>query len=408
MVPDPLYISPDRVLRLQLPERSDDIGMSLGEAERDLSILDTSSNFVNLTYADTHRFPPPPWSATVFTEAAAGGGQTYTPYRGDVQVRAELANTLCKTLGIGVDPDRNLVLTPGTQGALFAALAAIVGEGDTVLLPDPDYLSTERTIRLLNGRVETVPLIYNNGGAHLDTDTLTRLARNRPRALVFSNPNNPTGYVYDRDTLQVIANLATEYGITVIVDELYSRLVYDQTPFEHLAALADERDRIVTLLGPSKTESLSGYRIGCIVASSAISQSIEDIQSVTALRAPAYAQHLLAHWIRDDQDYVNTRIQEYQTLRDRAFDALSSADYFDVYRPEGTSYIFPTITKGKLHGQRVARKLLDDAHLIINPGYQFGRRAVNSFRLCFAQDEDVLEQSLKRLIRCMDSLVGEG
>lgn len=407
MAIDPRYYPPERVQRLQMPERIDDLGLSLGEAERELSILDTSNDFVNLTYADTHRFPPPSWSADVFARAAAGAGQTYTPYRGDERVRAELAGTLAAALGVEVDPARNLVVTPGTQGGLFAALAAIVGEGDTVLLPDPDYLSTERTIRFLNGQIETVPLVYNSRGAYLDQEALIRLARRGPRAMVFSNPNNPTGYVYDRDSLELIARLSAEYGITVIVDELYSRLVYDQTPFNHLVALAGDRDRIVTLLGPSKTESLSGYRIGCIVASADISQSIEDIQSITALRAPAYAQHLLAHWIKEDQAYVANRIQEYQALRDIAYKSLSSTGYFDVYLPRGTSYIFPTITRGNPSGQLVARHLLEDSRLIINPGYQFGRRSANSFRLCFAQDQRILEQSLQGLIRCMDTLVGE-
>jgi aspartate/methionine/tyrosine aminotransferase len=394
-----------RVERLQLPERSSQIGMSVGDAERELAILDAGPGMINLTYANTHRFPPPKWTEKTFADAAAGGGLTYTPYRGDVSVREQLAPSLTEFLGIDVDPTEHLVLTPGTQGALYAALAAIINPGDVVLLPDPDYLSTERTVRMLGGTVHPIPLFVGEDDAYLDLDALDRAMRLRPRVMVFSNPNNPTGYVYDEATIARIAALAAQYDVLLIADQLYSRLVYDGHPFHHLVAAPETFERTITLLGPSKTESLSGYRLGCLVAPPKLAQAVEDIQSVTALRAPAYAQHLLARWLRDDTDYLNERIREYQALRDTAVAALRSRPYLDVFSAGGTSYLFPRFRSVQPPDQEVASRLLKDAGLIINPGYQFGVGGVGAFRICFAQSEDELDDALSRMLTCLDQLV---
>ncbi len=407
MSTDPLFALPARLDRLQLPERALLIGSSVGAAERELSILDTSGQLLNLTYADTHRFPPPDWAITEFTRAATGQGQTYTPYRGDVGVLAAVAPAISEFLGIAVDPERELVLTPGTQGALFAALAAIVDDGDTVLLPDPDYLSTERTIRFFGGKVELIPLHTGADGARLDLDALAAAMRRGPKAMVFSNPNNPTGFVYDEATLHTIADLAAANDVLLVADQLYSRLVYDGTEFVHLAALPAARGRTVTLLGPSKTESLSGYRLGCLVAPAQLATAVEDVQSVSALRAPAYAQHVLSRWLRDDRDLLATRLKEYQALRDIAVTALGQRPYLDVFASQGSSYLFPRFVGVTIPDQIVATRLLSDAGVIVNPGYQFGPGGIGGFRLCVAQEEEAWQAALERILACLDVLVDE-
>jgi aspartate/methionine/tyrosine aminotransferase len=394
---------PLRLRRLAVPERAPLTGCSLAEAERRYQIFAEGEDLLNLTYADTKRFPAPSWAAEDFLAAARGGGEAYTPYRGDLGVREAVAPSVSAFLGVEVDPATELALTPGTQAGLFEALTTIVEEGDRVLLVDPDYLCNERILRFLGAEVDHVPLRYGAEGAALDLEHVEQGLRGGARLLVFSHPNNPTGAVYDAATVDRLAALLVEHDALALVDQLYARLVFDRAAFHHLVARPGMKERCVTLLGPSKTESMSGYRIGVLAAPSAIVDAVEDLQAVTAIRAPAYAQHTLVRWLRDDHEFVAQRIADYQALRDRTAQRLGALDFVELHRPQGTAYVFPRVL-GLGSDHEVAEALLAEARVIINPGFQFGPRGVGSFRLCFAQDEQVWDRALERIVGALERL----
>lgn len=399
--------TPARIERLSLPDRADLLGSSVRQAERELEAARSPERLLDLTYADTHRFPPPSWVLPAFAQAAEGGGMTYTPYRGDPTVRSAVAESLAGFLGAPVDPDRELILTPGSQGALFAALSSLVGQDTTVALVDPDYLSSERLLRYLGARVAPIPLRWEDPTRPPapDLDELRRVFRAGARVLLFSHPNNPTGMVYAGETIAGIAALACEEDVFVVVDELYSRLTYcDGEPFPHLRTEAGMSDRSITLLGPSKTESMSGYRVGVAVGPDEVIDRMEDVLSVSVLRAPAYAQHTLVPWLAADEDFVCQRITAYRRLRDSTVGRLRRSDLITVRPSHGTAYLFPDVSRVGTSDQQIALALKRDAGLLVNPGYQFGPRGTGHFRLCFAQDERVWTAALDRLVDTLEGL----
>src|SRR3984885_10481638 len=250
-----------RVLRMHMPERAGQIGMSVREADRWLNLDGGGRGLLDTTHFDTVRFPPPAWAAGVIGEAVASGELAYTPYRGHPGVLDTLAATLGGVLGVPLSPAENLALTPGTQASLFTTLSALVDEGDLVLAADPDYLFNERILAFLGARVQRVPVTRDDGGApRLDLAALAHACEKRPKLLLFTNPSNPAGFAYDAGTIDAIAELAERWDFRVVVDSLYCRLVYEEAPFQHLIARPGMRDRCVTLLGPSKTESMSRSR----------------------------------------------------------------------------------------------------------------------------------------------------
>jgi aspartate/methionine/tyrosine aminotransferase len=404
---DPTRTAP-RIARVQLPEYRPLLGMSVGEGERELERLTRGAGrpLLNLTYADTHRFPAPPWAIEQLVEAAAGRGPSYTAYRGDGEVRAAVAGSVGAFLGFEVDPERELILTPGSQAALSTALLALVEEGDRVVLPDPDYISSERLVRLAGGAVNRISLLHAGASGRLDPEEVAAAVGRDTRAILFSNPNNPTGAVYDLATLEAVAEIARERDLFVIADELYSRLVYDGREFVHIAALEGMRERTITLLGPSKTESMSGFRLGVAVGPAATVTAMEDLLGLTVLRAPAYAQWALVPWLRDDQSFVAERIQEYQALRDATVSAFKPLDFAELDLPGGTAYAFPSVAALGISDQDVAAALIEEAGVIVNPGYQFGRRGIGSFRICFAQEEAVWDDALSRISTTLRGLAG--
>src|SRR5690606_32580520 len=145
--------TPSRMQALMCDNLKGTIGLSLRAAERELEHETAGAAIFDLTYADTNRFPAPEWALDTFAAAASGGGMTYTPYRGDSVVVSDVAENVSSVLGLRYVDEANVMLAPGTQGALFVALASIIEPGDTVVLPEPDYLSTERTLRYLGAEV---------------------------------------------------------------------------------------------------------------------------------------------------------------------------------------------------------------------------------------------------------------
>jgi aspartate/methionine/tyrosine aminotransferase len=369
--------------------------------------LSTEMREFDLTYADTHRFPPPDWVVPSFVAAASGGGMTYTPYRGDAGVRRAVAEHLTGFLGLPVDPERELLLTAGTQGALFNALFTLVGPGDKVAHLDPDYLSTGPILDRLGAQVLRVGFDWHGSEPVIDYDALETAARAGARLLVFSNPNNPTGTVFPESDLRRLSDIAQRFEMLVLIDQLYCRLLYEGRPYTHLAALPGMKERTITLLGPSKTESMSGFRVGVMVVPASLAEPIEETQGLTYLRAPAYAQHTLARWLADDCDLVEGRLRDYAELRDLAYEQLAASPHVEPYLSQGTAYMFPAIRNVPAADLEVAQRLRQRG-VIVNPGTQFGPGWRDHLRICFAKSREELTEALGIVTDTLAAMAGAG
>jgi aspartate/methionine/tyrosine aminotransferase len=394
-----------RLRRTHAFDGAADLGMSGREADIELHLDGASRGLVDTTHFDVARFPPPDWALTSFVRAASRGASAYTGYRGGSEPRARCAGAIADLMGITVHPDRNLVLTPGTQGALFAALSALVDPGDRVALTDPEYLFSERILRFLGATVVRIPLVPGPQGLDPDLGRLAGAASDGGiRLFLTSNPNNPTGAVYSPAAVRGIAELAASHDFLVVVDELYCRLVYDGTPYAHLAGEPGMASRTVTLLGGSKTESLTGYRVGVAVASDEIADAIEQVIAISALRAPAYSQHVLTSWLRDDSEFVRDRVSQLRAIQRSTADRLQRIPGVTVQPGAGTAYLWPDVSALRISSLEVARLLRAEAGVIVSPGYQFGPSGATRFRICYAQDEARWEPALGRMADVLGAL----
>ncbi|WP_082498588.1 pyridoxal phosphate-dependent aminotransferase [Plantibacter sp. Leaf314] len=392
-----------RVARTHLTYRDAAPGLSVREADLSLRLDGGGHGLLDTTHFDTVRFPPPAWADEAIREAVATGAWAYTPYRGDPGVLADLATAIGGFLGSPVGPG-NLALTPGTQGALFTTLSSLVDEGDLVLLADPDYLFCERILAFLGARVERIPLILDGGQPSLDLDAVERFLPEQPKLLMFSHPNNPTGAVYPAEMISRVADLALAGGFRVLVDELYSRLLYTDVPFPHLRSEPGMADRTITLLGPSKTESMSGFRIGVVVAPEDVIASVEQTLAMTSLRAPAYAQRMLARWLVDDDDFLRERIADLEAIKRTTVESLSRVPGLRMTPQDGTAYLFLDVSAFGVSDVEVAGALQREAQVVVSPGYQFGPSGTGHFRICYARDETEWAAALERMVACLTGL----
>lgn len=391
-----------RLRRTHLPERRSLLGTSVREADLALGLNGAGDGLLDTTHFDTVRFPPPDWALESFSSAYADGETAYTAYRGSNEVREACAPALSRLMGLDLDPAQHLAITAGTQSGLFAVLAAIVDEGDLVVLADPEYLFVERMLRFLGAEVLRLPFVETEDGLQPDLDQLEEWSVRGISLYVTSNPNNPTGTVFSSETVARIGRIACAGDFRVLIDELYCRLVYDGG-YSHLAAEPGMFERTITLLGGSKTESLSGFRVGMVVADAPVVDAIEQALAMMCLRAPAYAQHVLSRWLVDDGEFVSRRVDELRALRDETVVRLRAVPGLRVSPGRGTAYLWADVSELGLSDVEVARLLQQEAGVVVSPGYQFGPSGIGRFRICYAREEQGWWEALDRMTAALTS-----
>ncbi len=392
----PTLRTPPALQAAALPHYAARYGRSVLELDRELAAAPAPPGLIDLTHGDTRAFLPPAAAAADLAEAVAENTEAYTPYRGSTAVRGLVAPRISRLLGRPVDAGGEIILTPGTQGGLFAALSALVSPGDVVALPDPEYFMSERIIAYLGGTALRLPLAQDeNGMLSIDPQALEAAAR--ASLLVLSHPNNPTGGVYSPAALRSLAALATANDMSVVVDQLYCRLTFDGAQYQHLGSLPGMAERTITLLGPSKTESMSGYRVGVAVGPAPVIDAMERVVSLASLRTAGYGQQVLRHWMAGDEAWLADRTAAHEEIRDYVVARLGAIPGVAVRRPAASSYVFPdasAVAGGDDHATAVALKT---AGVLVSPGYQFGAAGCGRFRINFSQDRDRLAVALDRI-----------
>ena len=366
---------------------------------------------VDFSHGDVNEsaFPPTPGALEEFVAGVRrGGSQAYTEYRGDAGIRALVADRLASFTGQPISAADELIVTPGTQGALFLALGATVMPGDRVAIVRPDYFANRKLVDFLGGEVVPVRLDYlsHSDGAGLDLEELEDAFRSGVRTFLFSNPNNPTGVIYSPEEIRQIAELASEYGVTVIVDQLYSRLVYDGREFTHLRASEVAPENVVTIMGPSKTESLSGYRLGVAFGAARIIERMEKLQAIVSLRAPGYSQAVLRTWFAEPAGWMEERTRLHQAIRDDLVAVFRGVPGIAVRVPEAGSYLFPKLPALTLPLKSFVKALRVQANVVVTPGTEFSPDATDSIRLNFSQNHEAAVGAAERIARLVERYGG--
>ena len=345
---------------------------------------------VDFSHGDVDAFTPVPAALDEFLEGfRAGGAQAYTEYLGSADIRSALAGRLAAFTGVSTLGADNLIITNGTQGALFLAVASMVARGTKVAVIQPDYFANRKLVEFMEGEVVPIDLAYfgNGSGAGLDLQQLEDAFKVGVKVMLFSNPNNPIGAVYSAEEVNGIARLATQYGITIIADQLYSRLLYSGEVYHHLSAEDIDPNQVLTLMGPSKTESLSGFRLGVAFGAPHIVERMEKLQAIVSLRAAGYNQAALRTWFAEPEGWIEQRIALHQAIRDGIVQRFAAARGVRIRTPQGGSYVFPRLPELTVPLGDFVHILRLQANVIVASGNQFGTRSGDSIRLNFSQED---------------------
>ncbi len=360
---------------------------------------------VDFSHGDVDAHKPIPGSLGTFVEGYLEGGvQAYTPYRGRKEILEQLAADLAEFSGAPVDAETDLILTPGTQGALFLAMGANMMPGDKVAIVEPDYFANRKMVEFFGGELVPVRMDYMDlkKGSGIDLAELEEAFKDGVKLFLFSNPNNPAGCVYSYKEIEKIAMLAKKYDATLIVDELYSRQIYKGVEYTHLRALKERPDNLVTIIGPSKTESLSGFRLGAAFGTPEIIERMEKLQAIMALRCSGYNQAAFRCWFHEPEGWMEDRVRQHQEIRDGIMEVIKATPGVSARRTDGGSYLFVKMPDLEVDLHQFIRIVRELAGVILTPGTEFGPQFVHEFRINFSQDKDNAIEAMKRVFAVMD------
>jgi aspartate/methionine/tyrosine aminotransferase len=339
-------------------------------------------------------------------QALDEGATHYAPFPGIPTLREAIAADATARKGFPVTPDRVFV-TVGGKGVMLYAILGIVDPGDEVIVPDPGYPIYESLVRFVGGSPVAIPIRMAND-FRLDVDELASLITPRTRMLVVNSPANPTGGVLTRTDLERIAELVIRHDLTVLADEIYSRILYDGTEHVSIASLPGMAERTIVLDGFSKTYAMTGWRLGYAIVPPTLVQTYSQLIINTISCAPTFAQLGAVEALTGPQADVDAMVVEFRARRDLVVDGLNAIAGVSCLRPTGAFYAFPDIAGTGLTGADLAERLLHDAGVCVLAGTAFGGVGTDHIRISYANSRENLSLALNRIRGLVESLSATG
>lgn len=298
----------------------------------------------------------------------------------------------------------------GVSELIDLSLRALLNPGDEVLVPSPDYPLWSAAVTL-NGGTAIHYRCASDDSFRPDTGQLESLISSRTKAIVVINPNNPSGAVYDRASLDQIVKLATAHGLVVMADEIYDQMVYDDAEFIPLATLATDTV-CLTFSGLSKIYRACGYRVGWAVFSGDLDRATDYIHGMELLSALRLCSNVPGQWavqtalggFQSIQQLVTPGGRLYQS-RLAVIDRVSASKHLHLEKPMGAMYAFLRLDErfeGKLDDQAFARDLLENYHVLVAPGSSFNTPYTDHFRITTLPDTDTIDVVFDRIDACLE------
>ncbi len=333
-------------------------------------------------------------------QALRDGRTGYTANAGLQELRDEIAPDLLRRNGVRYDPGSEIIATVGVSEAMQCTMLALLDPGDEILIPEPCFVSYGPTAQFAGAEVAYVPTSVETD-FQVTAEDIQKKITPRSKVLFLGYPNNPTGAVLRRETLEEIAEVVVENDLLVISDEIYDQLIYG-TAHERghtcLPSIEALRGRTVLLGGFSKNYAMTGWRIGYACAPPAIYKAIYKMHQYIVMSAPTMAQVGAVAALREAQEAVEEMRHAYDQRRRVIVDGLRAAG-LPTFEPEGAFYCFPDIRSTGLSSEEFAQELLEEEHVACVPGDAFGPSGAGYLRCSYATALEEIEEAVRRITR---------
>lgn len=335
--------------------------------------------------------------------AIKSGLTRYTAASGIIELKEAICKKLLADNGLQYKPSQ-IVISNGAKHSLYNALMAICNPGDEVIVPVPYWVSYPELAKL----VDAVPVFVETkeeDNFKYTRETLMKAITPKTKAIILNSPNNPTGVVYTKEELEMVADIAVKHNIIIISDEIYEKLVYGGVKHYSIASLGEEiKKRTIVLNGVSKAYAMTGWRIGYTASEENIAKIMSNVQSHATSNPNSIAQYASVEALNGPQETIELMRVEFEKRRDYMVDKINSIPGISCSKPDGAFYVMINITKligQTIRGYKISDSvelctaLLESEKVAAIPGAGFGDD--NYIRLSYATSLKNIIEGLNRI-----------
>ena len=331
-------------------------------------------------------------------EAVDNDFNSYDQTPGNPGLRKAITEKYKNEYGVEYSDSDGVIVTSGGAQLLYTALQTYLKTGDEVLLQDPCFLTYPRQVVLSGGKNVWIP---STSDFKIDTEKLKELITEKSKIIILNYPSNPTGAVMEKSELKAIVDLAVDYDLLIISDEVYEYYTFDNKKHVHIGAINGAYERTITANSFSKTYAVPGWRMGYGVATSELMKPIVVYHGFVVANATTPTQIAIAKYMKmsESKEFQKFIREEFQKRRDAIVEGFNSIEGISCKTPSGSFYCYPDISGTKyLDCEEYSSKAFDLARVVIVPGTEFGPTQRNNIRASFGSvNVNQIEQAIERL-----------
>lgn len=375
---------------------------SFGMYEKSIPYMERGVDVIHLEVG-MPSFDTPNHVKEAVKKALDEGNVHYSDFAGVPALRQAAASRLQRLYGLDYGADEILV-TNGLTHASYAVLMAAIDAGDEVILLEPYYPQHINKVELAGGKIVTAPLDSAKNYA-IDREAIEAKITDRTRMISIVNPANPTGRVFSREELQIIADLAIRHDLLIMSDEVYDLILYDGNEHTSIASLPGMRERTFSMYAFTKGYAMDGWRLGYVAADKKFHSALIKITKNDVGHVNTFIQDGGVAALSASQDCVTDMVAEDDKCRKLVVKRLNQMSGVTCEAPEGTIYAFPDISATGKTSQEVADILLEEAHVVVEAGTFYGDAGEGRLRVCFgAEPYARIEEGLERMAKVFAEL----
>jgi len=343
-----------------------------------------------------------PWNVREAGIYSLENGHThYSSNAGFIELREEISRYLYRRFSLEYNAVDEILVTVGGSEGIDAALRALVGPGDEVIIPEPSFVAYKGCTGFTGATPVTIPLKQENQ-FKLTAEELEAAITDKTKVVIIPFPNNPTGAIMTKNELYELVKVLKDKNIVVISDEIYCELTYEGQ-HTSIASFPEMKEQTIVINGFSKSYAMTGWRLGYACGHRDVINEMKKIHQYAIMCAPTTSQEAATEALRNSDEDVRMMAKEYNRRRRVMMDGFRKAG-FSCFEPKGAFYVFPCIKNSGLSSDEFCERLLVEQKVLVVPGTAFGDCGEGYVRACYAASMEDINEAMNRVKVFSDSL----